>query len=305
MKKTKRILPVLFLILLLLTGCSRSEEPLSGGFELWYLDPVEMGLSSTPVALTATDTQGQIDEVMNMLISGDGAKGGTPLLIDDVKVQSYELESQIVTIDFSRAYTMMDRTREVLARAGFVRTLVQIDGVRSVRFLVEGEALKNSSGSTIGPMNADSFVENTGRKINAYSRTEITLYFANEKGDRLRPEVRQIYYSSNKPLELAVMEYLVAGPIETDCYASVPASTQIISVSTQDRICYVNLSSDFAPAALSVTEDVTIYSIVDSIIRNCEVDQVQIAINGEINLKYGETMPLERLFEFNEGLIES
>ena len=45
-----------------------------------------------------------------------------------------------------------------------------------------GTPLSDQKGNAVGVMTDDSFVENTGETINAYSRDTLTLYFASEDG---------------------------------------------------------------------------------------------------------------------------
>ena len=60
--------------------------------------------------------------------------------------------------------------------------------VNAVLFTIDGESLKDSDGNSIGLMTEDDFVENTGSSPSAYQTVELTLYFANESGDKLVPQ---------------------------------------------------------------------------------------------------------------------
>ena len=53
-----------------------------------------------------------------------------------------------------------------------------------------------------------------------------------------------------------------------------------INVITADRICYLDLNSEFQDAALDVAENISVYSVVNSIVDSCEADKVQISIEG-------------------------
>lgn len=187
-----------------------------------------------------------------------------------------------------------------------VRTLVQVDGVSYVTFTVEGKDAVTPGGEVLGPMNADSFVEDSGRQINAILNQTIRLYYTNESGSALRTEGRSIYYSASKPLEWAIVERVIAGPKETGNYPTVPSNTQIISVTSSNGICYVNLNSSFTEGALSIDPRVSIYSIVNSVVDNCEgIDRVQIAIEGESSVVYRDAVDLSVPLEADMSLVES
>ena len=161
--------------------------------------------------------------------------------------------------------------------------------------LIDGDPLKDSKGREIGTMTADSFLENSGREIYQYQYATLTLYFANEAGDHLVKETWRVPYSTNIPLERVVVEQLMKGPKEDGHYAVLPDTMNVLSVTTSDRIAYVNFDKSFKDSALSsVAEQIPIYAVVDSITANCKVDKVQFSINGESDVTFRETMKLNQ-----------
>ena len=197
------------------------------------------------------------------------------------------------------------RPQEVLVRAGLVRTFVQVPEVERVTLLIDGDPLKDSKGREIGTMTADSFLENSGREIYQYQYATLTLYFANEAGDHLVKETRRVPYSTNIPLERVVVEQLMKGPKEDGHYAVLPDTMNVLSVTTSDRIAYVNFDKSFKDSALSsVAEQIPIYAVVDSITANCKVDKVQFSINGESDVTFRETMKLNQFYEEDLSYLE-
>lgn len=55
-----------------------------------------------------------------------------------------------------------------------------------------------------------------------------------------------------------------------------------INVITADRICYLDLNSEFQDAALDVAENISVYSVVNSIVDSCEADKVQIPLKETV-----------------------
>ena len=198
----------------------------------------------------------------------------------------------------------MNRTREVLVRAGLVRGFTQIEGVDRVQITTENGELKDSAGNVIGPMTRESFVENAGKEINNYQYTTLTLYFANETGDKLVAETRSVYYSTSMPLERVVVEQLVKGPSEQGHYAVMPSDTNILSVTTSDNIAYVNFDDTFVNGTLSVAQEIPIYALVNSITTNCPVQKVQFSINGESDVTFRESMKLNQFYEKDLSYLE-
>lgn len=54
----------------------------------------------------------------------------------------------------------------------------------------------------------------------------------------------------------------------------------------------------------NVTESIPIYSIVNSLIENTDVQKVQISINGETNRIFRESISFDTVFMKNKELVE-
>ena len=283
---------------LLLSGCSaaRSTEK-AGGTLIYCLDEDYESLETESCVLSGTKIEDEIEELIAVIEGGPRENTHRALLPEGVTVQSCHFSNGIATLDFSKGYRGMSKTREVLVRAGFVRTLVQLPGIRYVAVTVDGIPIADSEGSEIGLMAADTFIENTGRQINNYVHTSISLYFAAEGGLSLVRESRSIYYSSSKPLEWAIVERLIAGPKVKDNYAVIPVGTKIISVTTSENVCYVNLTEGFLADLPGISRRVTLYSIVNSICENCNVAMVQMSVGGETDVDFGEGLDFSKPFE--------
>ena len=100
-------------------------------------------------------------------------------------------------------------------------------------------------------------------------------------------------------------EKLIEGPSAVGSYPTINPATKVISVTVNDRICYVNLDESFLSQPYNVTNDVTIYSIANSLVELSNVNKVQISINGETNVLYKESVSLTNIFERNLDLVES
>lgn len=297
---------IMFLFGCMLTGCSaKTEEPVQeGDYYLYYTNVEETGLERETYNAAETTVEGLIEELLSELETVPKVSSHMNLLTDELTIDSYEYKNGNVELSMSESYDSMSRTKEVLVRAGLVRTLVQIDGVETVTFVVKGEPLLDGKGMEIGPLNAESFIENSGKEINSYMDTTINLYFANQDGQMLTAEGRKLYYSSNVTLERVVVEQIVKGPKSEACMPTVSSDTKVLGVTVVDNICYVNLSKEFAEHTLNVVQELPIYSIVNSIISNCDVDHVQISVEGESAYTFRESMDLSQPFEKNTDLIQ-
>ena len=221
----------------------------------------------------------------------------------EVKVQGCRLRGSILDVDFNSAYLEMGALEEKLVRAAVVQSLVLIDGINAVSFTVDGEMLKDSTGFPVGLMNEDDFVENTGSSPTAYQTDTLTLYFADKEGDSLVPREVDVRYSSNVSREKLIVEKLMQGPSGSGAYPTINPDANLLSVTIKDGICYVNFDSTFLTGAYDVLPEVTVYSIVNSLVEGTEAQQVQITINGETDAKYMETVDLSQPLGAKEELV--
>jgi germination protein M len=293
---------LLVCITLSMGACGSSQE-LGKSTYAYFLDEDGDSLESEKLNMQGLSGEEAISRVLDAVLAGPTSEKYTALLPKDTEALGYTFRDGLVTVDFSENYSSLTRPREVLARAGIVRMLMQIKEVNGVAFTVKGRPITNPKGDEIGVMTADTFIEDTGRQINNYQHTSINLYFATEDGKGLRKESRSIYYSASMPLEWAVVERLVAGPKGRGSYAVIPANTHIISVASSDGVCYVNLDEAFASKVLSVDDRVIIYAIVNSLIEDCHVNAVQISIAGETDIDFGSGIRLNQPFTEDRSLV--
>jgi germination protein M len=78
------------------------------------------------------------------------------------------------------------------------------------------------------------------------------------------------------------MEQLLKGPDERRLLSALPAGTKLNSISvSDDGVCIANFDASLETAITGVTENVTLYSIVNSLTELDSIKQVQILVNGE------------------------
>ena len=308
MRKNRPMASAMLLVLLaiVLGGCARQkEEPREPkGYQVYYINKEETAVVKEAYAPAAENGQELLEEFI-LCLQEDSVDGELKSAIpDNVFLLNYTLENGQLSLSFAQPYLEMSKPYEILCRSAVVRTLCQIPEVEYVSVLVGDKPLLDSNETPIGPLNEESFVENAGNEINTYTMTTLQLYFANEKGDRLVGERVEVHYSSNMSVEKLVVEQLIKGPITEKAYPAIPPETKIVSVSTKDGICYVNLDKGFLGQGYDVLEMVPVYSIVNSLTELPGISKVQILINGETNITYQESIRFETIFERNLDIIE-
>lgn len=300
MKKRKITALVMALVLgtVAFSGCGKKET--ESKYKIYYVNEEQGEVLAESFVPSEETTQTMLEEMTEKL-NKKNAEGHT-LLPENIEIQSCVDDDGMIRVDFNQEYHDLNPVDEVLLRASIVKDYVQIPNIYLVTITAEGTPIVDSQGQEIGAMSLDSFLENTGKEIMAYQYKELNLYFTNEEGNQLVPEVRQVYYNGNTPIEKVIVEQLLRGPGESGHYATLPSDTRIVGVSVADGIAYVNLGKQFVDEALSVDAQIPIYSIVNSLIDAGNVSQVQISINGDTSLLFKDKVDMNQLFQVNHEL---
>lgn len=310
--KIFRKISILLFLLFTVTGCGRQEAETENIYQIYYLNREESRISSLPYeAESLPEEQEALAEELLQQLSQPADKVGYKPVLSGVGVKKYSIHEGQITLNFDEQYRQMPSTTEVLARAAIVKTMTQIEGINYVTIQVNGENLLDSLGNTVGVMSVDNFIDNTGEDVKNYEEVQLTLYFANQTGDRLIKANRKFMYNTNISMEKLIVEQIISGPIEKNekgefasVYPTVNPQTKIISVTVKDMICYVNLDKTFLEQPYNVTAETTIYSLVNSLTELTGVNKVQISVDGKTDVKYRENYSFETVFERNLELLQ-
>lgn len=305
MKKRRICVTVICLcIALLFTACDKRTDVEEGDSFIYCLNEDRTGLVKVRYDITQEDTLEAAEAMLKELGKPAEEITYTQVFPEPVKAEECELKGSILYVDFNSEYLKIKSLEEKLIRAAAVQSLLEIDGISGVRFLVEGEDLKDSEGNKIGLMNGDDFVQNTGSSPNAYQTTSLTLYFANGKGDKLVAQTMDVRYSSNTSKEKLIVEKLMQGPKRNGAYPTINPAANLLGVTIKDDICYVNFDSEFLNSTYDVLPEITIYSIVNSLVEGTSAASVQITVNGEPDTVYLETVDLSKPLQAEKDWIE-
>lgn len=302
MKKIWTIL-VCMTLLLLSAGCQDRQEmgTLEGGiYQIYYLNTGGTRLIPREYQPEAGEENmgALIEELMVQFGQVPADFDGQTALGDKVELQRYMLDGTVLYLYFNPNYMLMNPTREILCRAALTKVFTQIPGIDYININSGDQPIMDAKGNPVGMMCAADFVESIS-DVNAFEESQLTLYFADESGERLKAEKRPVFHSINTSLERLVVEELIAGPLEEGLFSTLPPETRILNISVTDNICYVNFDDSFLKNTLSVKEYIPVYSIVNSLVENTGVNRVQISVNGSNDSLLKEVFPLNQMFEQN------
>lgn len=298
-----------FLTLVLLsgmTGCAREEKE-DSGLLLYYLNEDLSSLNTLSYLMEDGKSKADLspqemaDDMLEQLATPSGdVRSIAP--IQNFTVTGTTLQNGTLTVFLSSDYEELETVREILTRAALVNTLCQIDGVDSVSFLCGDHPLTNEDGSIVTAMNSDMFIFNSGKEIMNYEKVRLHLYFANEDGNQLVDTYRNVVYNSNISMERLVVEQVLKGPNSDVVFPTLNPASKVLSVTTRDGVCYVNLDQAFLTEPYGVTSQVAIYSLVNSLTELSSVSAVQITIEGKTGKAFMDSS-LSSAFERNLSVV--
>lgn len=283
MRNYKKLLNLLIVGMLLLSqvACTSSSEEKTGE-KIYYVRTDKAGIKAIDYTFENNDTDSKIQEAIVQLQKDGDDINLLNTIPSGIDVKNWELNEGNLSLFFVGDYEVLDTYTEILVRAAIVKTLVQIDGVDSVSIFVNDAPLTDSKGESIGQMTADTFIEDFGQETDSLLSTELVLYFASANGMYIIPETREVYYSSNVSLERLVIEQLLKGPESDGMLAAIPSGTKLNSITvSEDGVCIVNFDATIETTITGITENVTVYSIVNSLTELANIKSVQILVNGE------------------------
>lgn len=288
----------LFLLTLLLAafcgGCAPSAEESTSAEEmnsaddntiqLYYLNADGDGFYTVDYTLENTeDVLLASYEVMSRLSDTENSRTDSykPAIPTGVTVNSITLDGVEETVDMGIGYRQLDDSDEILLRAAVVKTLVQIKGVDSVRFTINGDSLLGSDDNPIGAMTKDTFILEEDAEALYNDEEMVTLYYADMDGDSLVEYKTRLETYDNMPMETRVLLELMDVPDKVDVQSPLPSDLIINQTQIHNSVCYVDLSKEIENVLPGVEEKVMVYAMVNTITALGNATSVQFTVDGE------------------------
>lgn len=304
LKKSKVYITVLLFVLCMLCGCAKRTEVKNDDSFIYSVNGERNGLVKINYDFRGKTTEEQVNNVIKELQKPAEEINYSTTIPKQIEIQQCEIRHMIVYIDLNDAYLKLPVVEQKLILASMTQSIVKIPKISAIYVTVDGEELKDDEGNPAGIINEDDFVQNNGSSLSSYEETELALYFANESGDKLVKQNVQVKYSTNTSKEKLIVEKLMHGPQDESVHPTISSTCTLLSVTVKDNICYVNFDSEFLASAHDIKPEITIYSIVNSLIEGTAVNKVQIMVNGEKNVLYMNTIDLSQPLQQDLDLIQ-
>ena len=306
MSKIRKVLSLILILTMAISlfGCGESEKEDTSGMSVYYINRLGNELTKEEYRAKSDNVNSQITDLLDALSKDGNDKDHKAAVPEDVIVNGFKLENGIITVDFNSEYNQLENQREVMCRAAVVLTLIQINAVDGIAFTVEDKPYEKVSGTKLGVMDASSFVSMLRGGDDQFARSDFLLYFGNEDGSKLKKyELKDANYG-NKTKEEYIVEKLIKGPNKDGYTASLNKNVKLRSVSSSNNICYVDFDDSFLTERSGTLDEVTIYSIVNSLCELNDIHEVQITVNKESDILYHKKISLREPLIRNLDLVE-
>ena len=277
-------------------------------FNLYYINMNTNTLEVEKRAINSvSDRKLMFNTVVEEYFSGSKNTNLGLTLPADFKVKDKRYNETTAYIDLDKSYNTMPANLKILAMGSLVYTLTDLDFINNVCVSVDGLPIMDSNNENIAVFNRDIVLNNPVINPEKTNWQVVYLYFASQDGRKLICQQKNIEVKQSQSLEYQLVEQLIAGPDDSgakNLIASVPSDTKINDIKTEEGTCYVNLSRGFMKKKDNVTEEVTIYSIVNTLTELDTVNRVQFLIDGEKLNEYKGDIDFSKPFDRKTSIIK-
>ena len=130
------------------------------------------------------------------------------------------------------------------------------------------------------PQNDDEEIVNTPQK------DKIILYYTDSDASGLYAEVREVDSSKSEDAAF-IAEELLKGSLNAELINAIPEGTKLNSCTVEDGLCTVDLSAEFISKNGTANEQLSIYSVVNTLCLLDSVSEVKFLIDGKEVMIYG------------------
>ena len=261
-------------------------RPWPEGYVSDWLDAMFWHLESTPVTANLHSTWPQMENgglITNRYMGGD--------------------YNDMLVVHLTDDYFGIPPLEESLFRSAFTLTMVGLEFIDSVKFIVGGEDGEEWTES------AATIANNPSITPARLSNVQFTLYFIDESMEGL---VTEIYDATDVDIQqrgLFALQQLIEGPQMAGSFTAIPSETRIRDVTPDVDAggIYVNLSSEFLThfSGTPAQARLMLYSIVNTVVYNTpgSFRRVFFLVDSERMEQFHGVGDFKMAFNFNERIM--
>lgn len=305
MRKIKIIIILLLVIILAILGITITNIDKSlrkTNVNLYFFNDQKSSIVAETTEFKYHSPAELPEMVMKKLIKGPRDKKHSSIMSKKTYLLNLDNSTENITVDLSREFFSGQESQDILSVYAIVKSLCDINGVKSVKVTVESNDIIAPDGNVIGFMSSsDINVETDDGDSNS---REVAVYFLQKDSMSLIGEMHTIKMNDKQPIEQYIVNEIISGPISKDLSPVLSPDTALISAETKAGVCYVNFKASFIEknATSKEKELLAVYSIVNSLTELENVRQVQFLIDGKVKSDFGD-IKISETFMRNEAVL--
>ena len=234
------------------------------------------GCSCSSAVDKASDLlQGLIVEGKKSNIIPNGFKAIIP---SGTRVLALNLDKGVLTIDFSKEILEINKKYEEKMLESLIYTLTSINGIDSVKILVEGEELKqlpNSNKQLPSLLDRDYGINKVYNLTGTNNIDSYTVFYVNEFNDNYYYVPVTKYINNDKLAKIKIIiEELTSNPVyESNLMSFLNVNTKLLDYEIKDDVIKLNFNN-------LILSDITGNSILEEVIYT-----ISLSVSNEIDVK--------------------
>ena len=234
------------------------------------------GCSCSSAVDKASDLlQGLIVEGKKSNIIPNGFKAIIP---SGTRVLALNLDKGVLTIDFSKEILEINKKYEEKMLESLIYTLTSINGIDSVKILVEGEELKqlpNSNKQLPSLLDRDYGINKVYNLTSTNNIDSYTVFYVNEFNDNYYYVPVTKYINNDKLDKIKIIiEELTSNPVyESNLMSFLNVNTKLLDYEIKDDVIKLNFNN-------LILSDITGNSILEEVIYT-----ISLSVSNEIDVK--------------------
>ncbi len=294
----KRLIAALLCVFLITvsTGCTRGEDR----YAVYFASEDGKELAEEYVRIEEFGSvENKVRLITEKLLEGPSRAEHKRVIPEKTALIGVGINGKTATVNFTQDFESAENiAKRLLAIYSVVNTLCSVDGINSVRILVNGAGIRYTNGEEVGPISMNRVI--LADEIGRNQATILGLYFADETKSGLVSERRMVEIKDNETVEKTAVTELIKGP-ENKGVKLLNSNIKVLRVEVKDGICYLTLSKEFLSLP-SETAELCVYSVVNTLTGLPKISFVQFFVEGEKAETLGN-VTLTEPFTYNAELV--
>ncbi len=197
------------------------------------------------------------------------------IIPSNVKLKEITIDSNKVTLDFTKEFLEIDKTRDKMI-TGIVNSLLSLKEIEKVSFLVDGKEVEGLKQEYDKKLSMNPNYQYSDRQ----NLNKVIIYYLDSTSKEFIPVTS--YLSDNKEKIEIIVEELRNNPSQLMSY--IPYKLSLLNYKEEENVMLLNFNSYLINKNEEVTE-LILEEIAYSVFDNYDVNMVMFEVNGE-KMKY-------------------